>query len=57
VIVVVADDDRFARMIAEYVREVRGYAIPDDLGRMCEPLAATTALFAEVLGRARVAGR
>ena len=42
----------FAEALGYYVREVRSYAIPDDLGWMREPLAATVALFEDVLARA-----
>lgn len=51
----VADADGFASLIAEQIRELNRYPIPDELGWMREPLAMTTRLFESVLSRRRFA--
>ena len=48
---VVARDEDFTRAIAHYVRTARAETIPAEVGWIREPLAATIALFSEVLER------
>ncbi len=54
---VVQSREAFAEVIGYYVREVRTYTIPPGLAWMREPLAATVALFDEVLARAAATTR
>jgi len=54
---VVQSRGAFTEAIRFYVRDVRRYLIPDALDWMREPLAATLALFDEVLARAAATTR